>query len=175
MTGVATTSSSVASGTPTKLWVAGAFAISTIFTAAVTLTGNYILTVKQQERSEKVSAVQEFAVTAHKFDGLYRVFMNKYLAGGNDAAERAAVQANLMEQNQVLEILKLNLPAEDIELADRYGNQLALVDKELRNPVPVEEAKSLMQAVVDLRDMEIDLNIALRRAAGLPVNVAVTP
>lgn len=135
--------------------------------AAVTFGGSVALSIYQSYQQQRVAEVTKFIDVAQQFDGKFTAFMDPFLAGRDDKAERAAVRANIQDQFLALDRAANNLEGAQFNTAQGYKNKLLRVAAELDRAQPAPQAKALMQAVADVEAAEVCVTYFLRDEAGM--------
>lgn len=133
-------------------------------------------------RSERKADYDRFRTASDGTDRLFRDYMTVYLRTApvdetgqptkplpmnapRLVAAREAVQRNVLEQNTALEQITMHLDEDGAKLAHRYLDQMTTLADALDDPVPVQEAKPLMQANADARNTRNDVLAMLQRRA----------
>ena len=165
-----------------RRWATLAFVASSLATAGLAVVGGHATKLLDDTRSERRADYDRFRTVSDGTDRLFRDYMTVYLrtapvdgAGRSIkplpmnapqlVAAREALERNVLDQNTALEQIAMHLDEDDAKLAYRYLDQMTTLADALDDPVPVQEAKPLMQADADARDTRNDVLALLQRRA----------
>ncbi|MGK6323463.1 hypothetical protein ACMGDM_10265 [Sphingomonas sp. DT-51] len=159
-----------------------AFIASSIFTAALTVGGGYgahVLETRQEQRKGDLTVFREAAA---KLDPLVGAFIRVYVRTASvdvdgrptgpisvdspEVRKRVlAIRANIQEQNEALEGIKLRLSGREAEVVQGYQDDIVKVASLLQTLPPVEDGKPILDAVASARDARVDVLRVLQERA----------
>lgn len=159
-----------------------AFVASSLATAALTVGGGYATQALEARHADRKADYDRFLGLTGKMDKSAAGFVTTYLltapvdADGkprkplplNDlalVAQKAAIEANIQEQDTVLEEVSIGFDVRDAIVIKQYRDQLGAIYDALEHLVPAQDGQVLMQAISNAQDPRAAVIVLLKDRA----------
>ncbi len=167
-----------------RTWAALAFGVSSLVTAGLAVGGGWIGHHYEQQQDQRKDDFKSFSELADKLDPMFRNFIPIYLATAPVDAEgkpREArpldgapirkqvelIQANIQQQDAVLERLEMAVLGHDIDVVKDYRRKNIELSALLDRLPPVEDGAPLMKAIERARSSRWAVLQALQKRAAV--------
>lgn len=138
------------------------FVCATLFSGAVTLAVGVYNAKYQADRAERTAQIDRFVQSTADFKQLVVQFVAETDSGGLTTKTRAAIKANLLQQQSTLESAAVLVPPAMHQPIDQYMEALGRADQGIKDAAGPMHSRDFAQAAADIAAQRPRLLAALR-------------